>query len=235
VDNFLGTIVFLLPGLLLYFWLQSFGINPVVKHNPTEFTAVTILLWFPVSLTSLLIFNGSLVIANRIQNLKPIWSITDFKTASDNLMFLMVFLITSLIISFIYGLIWAKWLNPILLKVINKVRTWRGVAALSNTPSVWDEVFLTNEIQVVEVGKIDKPDKTVIGCLKKVSRPFEPERHVYLEDVKYFTGLIEKYRDDIPVTNSFYDVKSGNYVNIFNFEIVDQKMKEYDQFLESNK
>ncbi|WCK53853.1 hypothetical protein PP175_21425 [Aneurinibacillus sp. Ricciae_BoGa-3] len=219
MDTFLGTLIFLLPGLMLYFWLQSFGINPVVKHNPTEFTAVTILLWFPVSLTSLLIFNVLLKHQIIPQTLKQIWTITQFKSESDNLLFLILFLGISLLVSIIYGTIWALWLNSILLKCVNKIRTWRGIAPLSKTASVWDEVFLNNDAQVIEFGKIDK-ENHMIGEIKKASRPFEPERNLYLEEVEFFTDLVTKYK--IPVSNVFYDIKSGTYVKIFDPESIKQ-------------
>ena len=57
LDSFIGTIVFLLPGFLMYFWIQSFGINPVVKHSATEMGAISALLWLPVSLLTIIIYN----------------------------------------------------------------------------------------------------------------------------------------------------------------------------------
>lgn len=57
MDSLLGTIVFILPGFLAYFWLQSFGITPVTKHSSGELTAISALLWLPVSFVTLLIYN----------------------------------------------------------------------------------------------------------------------------------------------------------------------------------
>lgn len=219
MESFLGTIVFIIPGLFLYFWLHSFGIYPVVKHTPAEFTAVVAMLWIPVSLTTLLIYNLGLKIISVISSLNPVLSIGDLKAESDSLLFLGIFIIISIVVSFTFGVIWSKWLQEILNNLINIVRRMREIAPLSKTPTVWDEVFLNNDAQVVEIGKIDKPnDSSLIGCIKKVSRPFETERNIHLEDVDFFTELIMKHK--IPVINVFYDVKSGTYVKIFDYDLI---------------
>lgn len=229
MDSFLGTLVFLLPGLMLYFWLQSFGINPVVRHNPAEFTAVSVLLWFPVSLTAILVFNLVVKISSLLNKLNPIWNTEELKTASGSFSFLIIFLGSSLLISFLFGLIWAKWIHQQLyMKVINKVREWRGVAPLSKSPSVWDEVFLNNDSQVVEIGKIDKMDSEghgFIGEIKKASRTFEPERNILLNEIDFFTTLVKKHQ--IPIINIFFDSKSGMYVKIYDPEkIIEAQIKD---------
>ncbi|GGJ72783.1 hypothetical protein GGR02_002474 [Anoxybacillus voinovskiensis] len=223
MDSFLGTLIFILPGLMLYFWLQYFGVNPVVKHNPAEFTAVSALLWFPVSLTALITFNVCVKFSFLFSDLKPIWNITDLKKASGDFLFLAFFLGSSLIISFLFGVIWAKWFHhSVFMRLINSVRKWRGIAPLSKSPSVWDEVFLNNDAQVIEIGKIDKdePNFRFIGEIKKVSRTFEPERNILLNDIEYFTGLVQK--NNIPVLNIFVDTKTGMYVKIFDPQKIEE-------------
>jgi hypothetical protein len=213
MDSFLGTLVFLLPGLMLYFWLQSFGINPVVRHSTAEFTAIAVLLWLPISLISLLVINLLLEVSEFLNTLNPIWTTDELKNASSSFKFLIIFLGTSLFISFLFGVIWAKWIHEqIFLKVINKVRTSRGVAAFSKSASVWDEVFLNNDSQVVEIGKVDNNEERFIGEIKKVSRTFEPERLV-LNDIDFFTELVNNH--SIPIVNVYVDTKTGMYIKIF--------------------
>ncbi|ETT55409.1 hypothetical protein C162_03097 [Paenibacillus sp. FSL R7-269] len=219
MDNLLGTIVFILPGFLMYFWLQSFGINPVVKHTPGEFTAIAALLWLPASFTTLLLYNSVILLSKLIGNADVIWSIQKLKDKSGSLTFLLVFLALSTLVSFVLSLFWAKWLYPIQMKLVNKIRNWRGAASFSKNPSVWDEVFTNNDSQVVEIGRIDKNGMTIIGCVNKASRTFEPERHISIDDVDFFTKLVEDHK--ISVTQIFYDTKSGTYVKIFNPEEIE--------------
>ncbi|MDH6373516.1 hypothetical protein M2444_005348 [Paenibacillus sp. PastF-3] len=216
MDNLLGTIVFILPGFLMYFWLQSFGINPVVKHTPGEFTAISALLWLPASFSTLLLYNGVVGLSKKISKAEAIWSIQGLKDKSGSLTFLIMFLLMSSVVTFVLCVIWAKWLYPIQMKIINRIRKWRGIANFSKTPSVWDEIFTNSDPQVVEIGKIDKmgkEDGSIIGCINKASRTFEPERYLNLNDVEFFTDLIKRHK--IEVSQIFYDTKSGTYVKIF--------------------
>ncbi|MNC31607.1 hypothetical protein D3C75_799340 [compost metagenome] len=225
MENLLGTIVFVLPGFLMYFWLQSFGINPVVKHSPGEFTAIAALLWLPASFATLLLYNGIVSISRVVSHTDVVWSIQQLKDRSGSLTFLLVFLILSSIVSFMISVIWAKWLHPVQMKVINKIRNWRGAASLSKSPSVWDEVFTNNDAQVVEIGRLDKAGITIVGCINKASRTFEPERHLNLDDVDFFTDLVQKH--SISVAKVFYDTKSGTYVKIFDpKEIEEAQLKD---------
>ncbi len=219
MDNLLGTIVFILPGFLMYFWLQSFGINPVVKHSPGEFGAIAALLWLPASFSTLLLYNGIIYLSKMMSHTDIVWSIQALKDKSGSFTFLLVFLLLSSAVSFVLSVIWAKWLYPIQLKVINRVRNWRGTASLSKSPSVWDEVFTNNDAQVVEIGRMDKAGISMIGCINKASRTFEPERHLNLNDVDFFTELVGRHK--ISVSQIFYDTKSGTYVKIFDPEEIE--------------
>jgi hypothetical protein len=202
---------------MLYFWLQSFGINPVVKHNPAEFTAVAVLLWFPVSFLSILAFNAFVKLSNYLRSMDTIWTTEELNKASGSFSFLLIFLSSSVIISFLIGLIWSKWIHQqIFIRGINAVRKSRGVAPFSKATSVWDEVFLNNDCQVVEIGKIDKSENAYIGEIKKASRTFEPERNILLNEIDFFTELVQKH--EVPVSNIFIDSKSGMYIKIFDPE-----------------
>lgn len=228
MDNFLGTIVFLLPGVMAYFWLQAFGINPVSKHSPTEFTAVAGLLWLPVSFVTLILYNlgnriiyyitqvKQLGISFSIIQVKPIWTMQDLRDASSSLTFLVVFLLLSAIVSYILGFLWAKWGFKLQQKMVNLVRVKRGAAPFSDNTSVWDEVFCQNEAQVVQIGRIDKPDNvTVIGEITKASRTFEAER-LCIDQVEFMTKLVEKY--NVPIDKAYIDIKSALYIKVYDLQ-----------------
>lgn len=214
MDNFLGTVVFLLPGILAYFWLQAFGINPVVKHTPGEFTAIAALLWFPVSFGTLLLYNWAIYARYYIYGIKQIWTMQDLRDASGSLIFLAVFLGLSLVVSFFVSVIIAKWGYKGILVIINIIRKWRGVAAYSKGTSVWETVFLNNDDQYVEFGRLDIPEKAIVGRITKVSRPFEPERSLYLDKMDSVRKALDEY--EISITDVYIDTKTGMYIKIFN-------------------
>ncbi len=225
MESLIGTIVFLLPGFLAYFWLQSFGITPVTKHTPAEFTTISALLWLPVSFFSLLMYNFTIWVSVRIVGLEPIWNVVDLNKMSGSFVFLVSFLLISALISFLLCWGWAKYGQTRLQNLINKIRISRGIAPFSDSPSVWDEVFVKYGGKVVEIGKIDKPEGKLIGCIRKASRPLEPECNLYLDDVQFFTEIVEDY--DVPVSNIFFDTKSGSYVKVFDNDAIIKAQEKY--------
>jgi hypothetical protein len=138
---------------------------------------------------------------------------------SSSISFLVAFLVLSLIVSFLFTFIWSTLGFKFQQWLVNSIRKIRGIAPFSKTTSVWDEIFLKDEAQVVEIGKIDKPDSSMIGCIRKASRPFEPERSLYLDEVEYFTRLV-KYHD-VPVAGIYFDIKCGTYVKVFDPKTID--------------
>ncbi|WP_259331024.1 hypothetical protein [Bacillus sonorensis] len=50
MENFVAILIFTLPGLLSYFWIQLFGLHPASKHINFEIAAISAILWFPVGL-----------------------------------------------------------------------------------------------------------------------------------------------------------------------------------------
>jgi hypothetical protein len=229
MDSFLSTFIFILPGIMAYFWLQGFGLNPAVKHSSSELYSIAALLWLPISFTTLIILNawGSLISPNSLFTVKISWSIDEINAATSDIRYLMLFLLLSIIVSFFICALWSKWGNLFLQRTINFVRRKRDVAPLSKMSTVWDEVFMNNDIQVVQIGRIDRPNEhTIIGEIAKVSRPFEPERNLYLSNVNYFTRLVADY--NIPIADIFVDTKSGTIINLFNMAKVEvaHKMEE---------
>lgn len=224
MDSFIGTVVFILPGFLVYFWIQSFGINPVVKHSPIELTAISGMLWLPVSLITIWIYN-------ILQNKFPwfyisggIYDLLQLKESSVNIKFLTIFLVLSVLISYIFSIAWSLLGYPLQRMSINLVRTMRKTAKLSKTSSVWDEVFLGGDPQVVGIQKLDKPeDTTIIGCIEKASRTFEPERNLVLNDVEFFTNLVKEY--EVPVESVFIDTKSGTLIKVYHPKAIERAQK----------
>jgi hypothetical protein len=210
VENFISTVVFILPGFLMYFWIQAFGVNPVVKHSSTEVAAISALLWIPVSLITLATYN---LIGIAYHQITPIWTLDRLKDESSNLFFLLFFLVISVFISFLLSNFYVKVIYPYQSRVINSIREKRGVAPFSEMPSVWDEVFGGNDIQTVNISKIDKQNECIIGEVSKAPRPFEAEKCFSLLHVDFLTRLVEEYK--IPVTSVFIDTKSGTCIKIY--------------------
>jgi len=226
MENFISLLVFTLPGLLTYFWIQLFGLTPTVKHQSTEMLAISALLWIPVMVTvlffyQLLAYASSLdmfYLGVDIPILKKDWTminkLSDIVTLPDNVWFLLYFVASSIIVSFYVAKFICKKGYKKLLHKVNQIRKENGLAPLSGNTTVWNEAFLGNEGQLVEVYKIDKPDEKVIGCIKKVSRAFEPEKNIVLEGVEHWTEVMKHYH--VEIDDIFIDTKTGLVIKIYN-------------------
>lgn len=221
MDNFIATSIFILPGVMAYFWLQLFGMTPPVKHSAPEFTGIAALLWLPISFSTLLILNGWAYVhgdATEFFRVHAAWRMSEFKNVTSDLRYLFVFVIISAFTSFVLCALWVKWGDIVRQKAINTVRRWNDLSNLSDQPTVWEDLFHRDELQVVEISKIEKPDEKYIGSITKTSRPFETERAIVLEESKLWTSIVEKHK---PAPEKIYiDSKSGMVVKIFKLDEV---------------
>ncbi|QOS89240.1 hypothetical protein [Peribacillus sp. JNUCC41] len=213
--EFLSTFVFILPGIMAYFWLQAFGLTPSVKHTAPELSGIAALLWLPVSFGTLLVLNAwGAVFKNGPLSVKRVWTVENLNTATSDIQYLVLFLFLSFVVSFLICSLWSLWGNDILHMLINKIRKLRKIAPLSSSTSVWEEFFIkVNEDEkekeaVYIVYKIDKPEEKIIGSMAKASRPVETDKGLVLEKTNEWKESINKHYD-YEVKRVFVDTKSG--------------------------
>lgn len=214
MEQFISIIIFSLPGLLAYFWLQLFGLNPTVKHTPTEMVGLVALLGVPTTGLTIITYNLGVYVLSI-----PTIYLTDIKEVSalsTNLLFLMSYVLLSTLFSFLVAFMWGRYLYKLVLKLVNSVRKKRKTSRLSEDTSVWDTFFFRLEKAeekelIVEMYKIDKPDKKTYGAVIRMSRPFETERSLILDESEEWKEAHEYYK--YPVKKSYVDTKSGIVVN----------------------
>ncbi|MGD6871242.1 hypothetical protein ACQCU1_03480 [Sutcliffiella horikoshii] len=226
MEQFISIIVFSLPGLLAYLWIQMFGYTPTVKHNPTEIVGLAALLWAPTTIFSVLTFNilyfiidGFLkVIGADISkiDLTYIISINDINEMSFNLVFLFYYLVLSGIFSFVVAWLWVTHLYKPLMDLINLIRIKRKISKLSQESTVWDSFFLKLEKEkesplVIQMYKLDKPEDKLYGSIIRMSRPFETERSLILHDSDNWRTAFNHYQ--YKIKRSYVDTKSGIIIN----------------------
>lgn len=226
MEQFISLIIFSLPGLITYFWLQSFGINPVVKHTTTEMVGLIALLWAPTTFLTLIVYDILFIIFDLILrlfnlnfsflDLKLIINLTDLNSLSTNLVFLFFYLILSILFSYFSAYIWSIYLFERLLNRINKARLKRKIIKLSIEPTVWESFFFKLEDKkeeqlLVEIYKIDKPEERICGPVIRMSRPFEVEKSVIIDSSKGWAEAHEHY--NYPIKKTYVDTKSGLIIN----------------------
>lgn len=234
MDQFISIIIFSLPGLITYFWIQMFGINPVVKHTPTEMVGIVALLWAPTTFLTILTYNIGYLLFNSLFNLLGIdlsglklvylISLLDLNKLSLNLIFLIYYLVLSVVFSFLTAYVWSKFLYKRIIEIINKVRLSRKVVKLSEHTTVWDSFFFKLEEEgqeeqlIIEMYKIDKPEPEyrLCGAVTRMSRPFEAERSIIIDYSKGWNEAHKHYK--YPIKNIYVDTKSGVIINELDYK-----------------
>ncbi|WP_144509044.1 hypothetical protein [Bacillus mycoides] len=214
MEQFISIIIFSLPGILAYFWLQLFGLNPTVKHTPTEMLGLVALLWVPITGLTLATYN--LIVYMFSLPVIYLTNVNEISALSMHLSFLMFYVLLSVFYSFLIAYVWGRYFNRIVLKLVNKVRVQRKVSVLAEETSVWDTFFFKLEqaeekALIVEMYKIDKPEEKTYGAVIRMSRPFETERSLILDQSEEWKAAHEYYK--YPVKKSYIDTKSGIVVN----------------------
>lgn len=229
MGEFLSTFVFILPGIMAYFWLQVFGLNPSVKHTAPELSGIAALLWLPVSFITLLVLNTSgRLIKKDIFSVDQVWTVEDLNKATSDIKYLVLFLLASFIVSFFVCWFWSLWGHEFLRNRINYVRKTRKIAPLSSSSSVWEEFFIkinkddeeSNPVAkeaVYLVYKIDKPEEFIIGSMTKASRPIEVDKALVLEDTTQWNESI-KNDFEYDTLRVYIDTKSGMVVKEIDFK-----------------
>lgn len=229
MESVISIVLFSIPGLLVYFWLQFFGVNPTVKHSPTELAAISALFWIPTILLLVVTYDLFYLLFDLLfkqigidltsLKLSFIQGLPDIVEMSNNFIFILYFFVLSIVFSFLVAFMWSKFILGSVLKIINRVRKSRELVELENETTVWDAFFLklnnedseeneNSEALVVEVYKLDKPDeKRIVGSITKMSRPYEVDRALVLENIQNNTESHEYYKYE--VKRSYIDIKSG--------------------------
>ncbi|MED1659404.1 MULTISPECIES: hypothetical protein [Bacillus] len=172
MENFVAILIFTLPGLLSYFWIQLFGLHPASKHINFEIAAISAILWFPVGMGVLGIYQLTAMIVNANSVNNPwlsVRTLSDVLELSNNLGFLVYFVLFSVIFSFLFSWLVSKFAYKWMIDLVNVVRRGSETAELSGTSTVWNETFLKNDAQLISFRKIVNCDEMI--HVEKMSRP----------------------------------------------------------------
>ncbi|MER2107446.1 MAG: hypothetical protein ABS949_10955 [Solibacillus sp.] len=227
MESAITLIIFTVPGLLTYFWINLFGITPAIKKNNSEMAAISILLWVPILGIVFTIYN-LLALLSRYKLLQPeksvpilkkdwryIDSLSDLVELSGSIWFLFFYILLTVITSYSLAKFASMTLYNKFLKHINNVRSKNDIAPYDKHTTVWDSVFLNNDGQIVEYKKYGESE-SIKGCLVKVPREHEPGKSIVLEAVDHWTNVIEYYTVQIDYT--YVDIENGIVINIYNLE-----------------
>lgn len=220
MNAFITLIIFTLPGLLTYFWINLFGVTPTEKRSNSEVTAISALLLIPVIGTVFLVYNMLALISRgnfNIPFIKGDWryigKIKDIVSLADSMWFIILYVILTIVVSYILALVISKYLFPLIIMQINKVRVKNNIAPLGKHPTVWNSMFMNNDKQIIKYKKQGE-DSSLIGNLVKVPRANEVGKSIVLEAVEHWTNIIDYY--DVQIDYTYVDTDNGIIIHIYN-------------------
>lgn len=244
MDHFISIIIFSIPGLLAYFWIQSFGLNPTVKHSVTELVAIAALFWAPTVFATIVVFDFLYYITDFVikiigwnwsgLGLNLITTVSDIQNEANHLLFILYFIISSVIFSYYVAKVWSINFEKVL-RTINKVRRNKGIPILSDSSTTWDSFFLKSfevdeegiqkrdrsgnvleKLIPVKIYKLDNPKEKIYGIVQNSSRPFETERALVLIRSDELKSSDTSY--EYETSRSYIDLKTGYVVAELNLE-----------------
>lgn len=242
MGDFLSTFVFILPGIMAYFWLQVFGATPSTKHIAPEIYGVAALFWLPISFLTLLILNfWGKYIGKGSFSVSIVKTVEEFNAATSEFNYLLVFLLISFVVSFLISGFWILIGVKFIGGCINLIRSSNNLAPLSKSSSTWEEFFVRIEgdisdnstnsksrgikklIEVTKkekravykIYKLDKPEVFIAGSMIKASRPLEIDKGIVLADHDIWAAYV---KDEYPVHRVYLDIKSSLVIEEVNFE-----------------
>ncbi|MCJ7988946.1 hypothetical protein MUB15_06085 [Priestia sp. OVS21] len=75
MKSLISLIIFTLPGLLAYFWINLFGLTPTTKRDKSEVIAISALLWIPTVATILISYQIMAGLSHVIHAPFDVWLI----------------------------------------------------------------------------------------------------------------------------------------------------------------
>lgn len=234
----IALIIFTVPGLITYFWINLFGITPTTKRDKSEVAAISILLWIPIVSVVLIVYN-LLALLSRCTRIQPNFNIPVLKKEwiyidnlesliklSGNVWFILFYILITIVVSFYLAKFISKFAYKKMLEQINKVREKNNIAPLGMHATVWDSTFLNNEGQIIELKKQGETE-SISGCLIKVPRAHESGKSIVLEAIDHWTKIMEYY--DVQIDQTYVDIDNGIVINIYNFDKALEAEELYNQ------
>jgi len=239
LEKIITLIVFTVPGLITYFWINLFGITPSTKRNNSEVAAISILLWIPIVCIVLMFYN-LLAFYSRLETIHPrtfdipilkkdwgyIDSLEDLTKLSGSIWFILFYILLTVIVSFFLAKLISKFAYKRMIDQVNEVRKMNNIAPLGIHTTVWDSIFLNNTGQIIEYKRYGETE-SIKGCLIKVPRAHEVGKSIVLEAVEHWTNIMDYY--DVEIDHTYVDIDNGIVINIYNLTRALEAQSEFNQ------
>ncbi|MER2111178.1 MAG: hypothetical protein ABS960_00705 [Solibacillus isronensis] len=234
----IALIIFTVPGLLTYFWINLFGITPTSKRDNSEVVAISILFWIPI-VCVVLIFYNILALVSHWSVLQPnfdipiitkewvfIDNLESLIKLSGSIWFILFYILITIVVSFYLAKFISKFAYKKMIDQVNEVRQKNEIAPLGIHTTVWDSTFLNNNGQIIEFRRYGE-EESIKGYLRKVPRAHEIGKSIVLEAVEHWTNIIDYY--DVEIDQTYVDIDNGIVINIYNSTRAHEAQDEFNK------
>lgn len=232
MEDIFSVIVFSIPGIMTYYFIQLLGLTLGTKDQSSEKLALSIIFWVPVTFITMLFYQLVALLSHieflhtstDIPLLKKNWhlfnNLSDFQILMNSYWFIIYFFIISLLVSYVFANYVAILSLEKLKELVNNNRKKKKIPLLSSKPSVWEEVFTGNDIQIVGIKSLGNGTETVYGEIKNISRSINEERDISLRNCFYWKSILETY--NVSVVETFINTQTSTVVEIYDLEQIEE-------------
>lgn len=222
LNALIATILFILPGVLAYNWIEYVSNTNNRSKSNIEKTVVILCFAIPTVSLTLLVLNTW-----TSYDIKGLSSLTK---AADDIKFLIYYFFINIFIAFYVSELWVLIIRGLVNKFINFIRGSSGLS-VRQTISVWEEAFDYKGSKIAYIANLSEPEKGQWGILKTVSLSDERDREFILIGSEVIETIAHIFESPI---RTYIDSKSSTIVKLF--EVDQEKFQnEYHKVKEEKK
>jgi hypothetical protein len=180
MEAYIALLLMIVPGFIAETIYRS--LNRDIKYDSTLQETVTALMYnMPILAITCLV----LIPIYKYKN------VADFKAQFNNIDFVLVYIIITLIISIAMGFLWNMF-EPKVSNFINSIRKNENKNEIENSEGVWDIVFNDGKQHAILIEKDGR--ECTKGFIKKLSQP-QNLREMYVENADLMNSCKEYFSD----------------------------------------
>lgn len=206
INALIATILFILPGVLAYNWIEY--VSNTTSRNKSNIEKTVMILCFAIPIVSLTLIILNTSLAYHIKGLSALTQ------AADDIKFLIYYFLISVIMAVFIGEFWVLCIRGLINKLVNFLRESSGLSS-RQTISVWEEAFDHKKSKIAYIAQLSDPEKGQWGLLKTVSLSEERDR----EYILIGSDVIETIANtlDNPI-KTYIDSKSLTIVKLYDVD-----------------
>jgi len=218
--SLIDLLLYSVPGLMAYFWLEKFGHIPSRQLSSIDQTGLTAVLWLPTTM-----------LATAIMSLLHV-TMPDLNSAEygKTSLHLALFLVICAFSSFVIAFVWAWVIQRGYHWFINVVRKRvLHLSTLTREPTVWDAFFRSDgRASVLRIKHIGSGD-CLVGEIANGPRILSGETNLILTQQDFWGQVVKK--EDVRVDRILLRTDAGLVIEELSMEHLGEIIEKHDDLL----